>query len=150
MELKTFRYSQGAWSEPFPALDSANTMLVAFAAPGFHDTPAVLAELAAAYPTSALIGCSTSGEIDHTHVRDESIAVAAVRFDRTRVKHARTNLDAAADSAAAGARIADQLAAPDLRAVIVLSEGLHVNGSELVRGLNSRLPDNVVVTGGLA
>jgi hypothetical protein len=150
MELVTFRYAQGAWSEPFPRVDSATTMLVAFAAPGFHDKPAVLAELAAAFPTSALIGCSTSGEIDHTRVRDESIAVAAVRFERTRVKHARTNLDGAADSAAAGARIADQLAAPDLRAVIVLSEGLHVNGSELVRGLNTRLPESVVVTGGLA
>jgi hypothetical protein len=150
MELVTFRYAQGAWSQPFPKLDSANTMLVAFAAPSFHDRPELLAELAAAYPASALIGCSTSGEIDHTHVRDESIAVAAVRFERTRVRHARTKLASAADSAAAGARIADELAAPDLRAVIVLSEGLHVNGSELVRGLSSRLPEHVVVTGGLA
>jgi len=37
-----------------------------------------------------------------------------------------------------------------LRSVFVLSDGLNVNGSELVKGLNSRLPGNVVVTGGLA
>ena len=150
MELATFRYTQGAWSEPFPALDSPDTMIVAFAAPSFHGRPELLAELARAYPTSAVIGCSTSGEIDQTHVRDESIAVAAVRFEGTRVRHAMTRLESAADSFAAGAKIADELAAPDLRVVLVLSEGLQVNGSELVRGLNARLPESVVVTGGLA
>ncbi|MDB4957053.1 MAG: hypothetical protein JWO36_4622 [Myxococcales bacterium] len=150
MELATFRYAKGAWSEAFPALDSANTMIIAFAAPSYHDRPELLAELARAYPQSAVIGCSTSGEIDHTRVRDESIMVAAVRFGATRVRHAATRLGSVEDSYAAGVKIADQLRAPDLRAVLVLSEGLHVNGSELVRGLNSELPEEVVVTGGLA
>jgi hypothetical protein len=125
-------------------------MILAFAAPCFHDKPDLLAELKQAYPESTVIGCSTSGEIDHTRIRDESIVVAALRFETSRVKHAATRLSDASESFSAGARIADELAAPDLRAVIVLSEGLHVNGSELVRGLNSRLPENVVVTGGLA
>ena len=37
-----------------------------------------------------------------------------------------------------------------MRAVLIFSDGLHVNGSELVRGLNAVLPPSVVVTGGLA
>jgi hypothetical protein len=41
-------------------------------------------------------------------------------------------------------------ARPGLRAVFVLSEGLTVNGSELVRGFNSALDPSVLVTGGLA
>jgi hypothetical protein len=40
--------------------------------------------------------------------------------------------------------------APGLRHVFVLSDGLHVNGTDLVRGLNGELPADVVVTGGLA
>lgn len=150
MELATFRYAHGAWSEPFPALDSDHTMVVAFAAPCFHDKPQLLADLTAAYPRSAVIGCSTSGEIDQTRIRDESIMVAVVRFEATRVKRAATRLESMADSFDAGIKIADALAAPDLRVVLVLSEGLHVNGSELVRGLNAQLPEHVVVTGGLA
>jgi hypothetical protein len=150
MELATFRYAQGGWSQAFPALDSTSTMIVAFAAPSFHDRPELLAELTAAYPHSTVIGCSTSGEIDHTRIRDESITVAAVKFAATGVKHASTHLDSVADSFDAGAKIADALRADDLRVVLVLSEGLHVNGSELVRGLNARLPEHVVVTGGLA
>jgi hypothetical protein len=66
------------------------------------------------------------------------------------VRHAATPLASAADSFGAGAKIAGELLAEDLRAVIVLSEGVHVNGSELVRGLNATLPEHVVVTGGLA
>ena len=150
MELATFRYQQGAWSQSFPDLDSTNTLVIAFAAPMFHDKPELFEALKKAYPKSTLIGCSTSGEIDQTRIRDESVTVAAARFGATRVKSAATKLTGASESFDAGARIADELKADDLRAVIVLSEGLKVNGSELVRGINSRLPDNVVVTGGLA
>ena len=39
---------------------------------------------------------------------------------------------------------------PDLKAVLVLSDGLLVNGSELIRGLNAVLPESVIITGGLA
>jgi hypothetical protein len=116
----------------------------------FRERPGAFSDLREAFPSSAIIGCSTSGEIDHTRIRDESISVAAVKFGGTRVKQAATRLTDAKESFAAGVRIADELAAADLRAVIVLSEGLQVNGSELVRGLNSRLPETVVVTGGLA
>src|ERR1041385_1804129 len=150
MDLATFRYQQGAWSQSFPKLDSPNTLVVAFAAPSFHDRPELLAQLKQAFPASTVIGCSTSGEIDQTRIRDESIVVAAARFGGSRVRHAATRLKDASESFEAGAKIADELAGPDLKAVIVLSEGLHVNGSELVRGLNSRLSENVVVTGGLA
>jgi hypothetical protein len=150
MELSTFRYLHGAWSAAFPALDSERTMVMAFASPSYGDRAEPLANLAAAFPHSAVIGCSTSGEIDQTHVRDDSIAVAVVRFGETKVRHAHARLDDASDSFRAGTHIADELIAPDLRAIIVLSEGVHVNGSELVRGLNARLPESVVVTGGLA
>ena len=150
MELATFRYEQGAWSQSFPKLDSPTTLVLAFAAPQFHDKPELWTQLKSAYPESCVIGCSTSGEIDQTRIRDASVIVAVARFGATKVKHAATRLSDASQSFASGAKIADALAAPDLRAVIVLSEGLHVNGSELVRGLNSVLGEHVVVTGGLA
>jgi hypothetical protein len=86
MELASFRYVDGAWSQPFPSLDSDRTMIIAFAAPSYGARGEVLAELAAAYPSSAMIGCSTSGEIDQTRIRDDSITVAAVRFAHTRTR----------------------------------------------------------------
>jgi len=152
MELATFRYAQGTWSQSFPALDSPSTLVFAFAAPQFRERPDLFGALKRAYPQAAIVGCSTSGEIDHANVRDGSIAVAVVKFEATRVRQAATRLRDASESFDAGVRIANELAeaGPGLRAVLVLSEGLNVNGTGLVRGLNSRLPDEVVVTGGLA
>src|SRR5207302_9374046 len=54
------------------------------------------------------------------------------------------------DSFLAGEKLAKLLDGPELKAVLLFSDGLNVNGSELVRGLNSVLSSDVVVTGGLA
>ncbi|MDX2087392.1 MAG: FIST N-terminal domain-containing protein [Kofleriaceae bacterium] len=146
----TFRYAEGAWSRPFPDLDSPRTLVLAFAAPSYGMRGELFGELRRAYPQAAVIGCSTAGEIEATQIRDGSITVAAVRFERTRVRCGRARITAAAESFAAGGALGAELAAPDLRVVIVLSRGHDVNGSELIRGLNATLPPSVVVTGGLA
>ena len=49
-----------------------------------------------------------------------------------------------------GERLAQSLEPRGLRHVFVLSNGLKINGSDLVRGLTSVLPLDVAVTGGLA
>jgi hypothetical protein len=144
------RAAQG-WSGPFPAeLDGPQTLVLAFAAPELADAPAPLAELAAAFPRSVLLGCSTSGEIAGDSVGDAGISVAVAQFEHTRLRFASTPIAGAADSQAAGERLAAQLAGDGLRAVFVLSDGLCVNGTPLVAGLSAGLGDEVVVTGGLA
>src|SRR4029077_333966 len=58
-------------------------------------------------------------------------------------------VSSSADSFQAGQSIARQLQGSELQGVFVLSEGKHINGSELVRGITSVLP-TTIVTGGLA
>ncbi len=50
----------------------------------------------------------------------------------------------------AGERLAKELDKAGLIHVFVLSDGLHVNGSELVAGLAAHLPSHVAITGGLS
>ena len=150
MQVCRLHFANGAWSAPIPAWDGPETVVLAFASPAYAEQPAVLADLAAAFPRSAVIGCSTSGEIDHTAVVDDRIVVAVVRFEKTRVRRASTSLGSVGESLAAGRRLAEALAAEDLRSVLVLSEGLSVNGSDLARGLRDGLAPGVIVTGGLA
>ena len=151
MELVRIQYTgESGWSAPLPALDGPRTLVVVFGASSFADQPGALAELRAAYPSARLCGCSTAGEIFGAKVRDESLAVAIVRFERTEVAAARRPIAAASESFATGAALAAALTRPELRAVFVLSDGLHVNGTELARGLTAGLPAGVVVTGGLA
>ena len=140
-----------AWSGPMPQADSPRTLVLAFGAPEVLDDPAPLAELAKAYPRSVVVGCSSAGEIHGTTVRDRSISVTVTRFDKTDLKLVSLDVAGAGDSYAVGQALAKRLsAAPGLRGVLVLSEGLNVNGSELVRGINAVLDDSIVVTGGLS
>jgi len=152
MELKTVTYRTSAgWDAPLPAaMDSGRTLVLAFAAPEFGANPTPFEQLAAAFPTSVLVGCSTSGEIAGSQVHDASVSVAVAHFEHTQLRRAFTEVTSAADSFDAGARLATQLAGPGLRAVFLLSDGLCVNGTPLVDGLARKLPPGVSITGGLA
>lgn len=152
MKVDAFTYATPhGWSvQPLPGSDSPQTLVVAFGASQYLDAPEPLKDLVAAFPNSHVVGCSTAGEIYGTEVSDDTISVAVARFEKTQLRTAFAPISEASQSSAVGEQIAKQLLQPDLRAVFVLSEGINVNGSDLVAGLNSELPDNVVVTGGLA
>jgi hypothetical protein len=89
------------------------------------------------------------GEICGRWVWDDSLALTAVQFEDTRLELAVTELTGG-DSYGAGKMLATALDTPGLRHVLVLSDGLQVNGSELVKGLRDHLPAGVAATGGLA
>ncbi|MDP2769103.1 MAG: FIST N-terminal domain-containing protein [Giesbergeria sp.] len=101
-------------------------------------------------PQACIVGCSTAGEIGGTVVQDDSLVLTAVCFDTTRIRMAVQKVDGPQDSYAAGRALTTQLLGDGLRHLLVLSDGLRVNGSDLVEGLRASLPSGVNVTGGLA
>src|SRR5439155_9271156 len=58
--------------------------------------------------------------------------------------------DPRSDSFQAGERLARALNSPGLAHVLVISDGLAVNGSDLVAGMVKHLPPDVAITGGLS
>ena len=110
----------------------------------------ILAHLKKTYPTANIIGASTSGEIMNDTVFDDSVAVTAIEFEKTKVKCAETNVSKHANSFETGKNLMLQLDAPDLVSVFVISDGTKINGSELVSGFNENNAKQVPVTGGLA
>jgi len=131
-------------------MDSPETLLLLFGSSGLIDTPESIRQVLDVCPKSHVIGCSTAGEIHGSEISDDSLVVAAVRFKKTSVRTAQAVVRDPEDSYVAGTAIASQLKRSSLRAILVLSDGLHVNGSELVKGLNDTLEGAVVITGGLA
>jgi hypothetical protein len=153
MKVDTFSYSVASgWAvEPSSDLDSESTLVVVFGAPELDEVREPLRQLVATFGRSQIVGCSTAGEIYGTELNDQSLSVAVARFERgTRVATASASVQSQDESFAAGESIARQLDDPLLRGVLLFSDGLNVNGSQLVRGMNSVLPGHVVVTGGLA
>src|SRR5205823_4981133 len=83
-------------------------------------------------------------------ISDGSISVAVLKFEKTPIQAITIPVTSAENSYQCGVEIAKKLDKPDLTGIFVLSEGLHINGSDLVEGLNTLKKENVVITGGLA
>ncbi|MCP5278743.1 MAG: FIST C-terminal domain-containing protein [Thiobacillus sp.] len=125
-------------------------LVLAFAAPQYFTDPVLPGWLGKTFPDARRIALSTAGEITSQGVNSDSIVVTAVRLERSPFRIAATDIAGMEDSAGAGRRLAEQLAAPDLKAVILLSQGVAVNGSDLIAGAVAILGQGVPITGGLA
>ena len=148
MHCHTFRRDRGVgWVD----LDGASgaDLVVVFGCPSLVENPELFDDLVAAAPDTIIIGCSSAGEILGSDVRDGCAVGAALKFDAAEIKCASTSISADTSSDA-GRRLAEVLDRPDLKAIFVLSEGIDVNGSELVRGLREQVASDIVITGGLA
>ncbi len=111
---------------------------------------ALAPELDVHFAHAARLGCTTAGEISSQGVTDDACVVTALRFDAAFVHAASTRLQGMEDSHAAGQRLAGLLPPEGLRAVIVLGQGVNINGSALISGMAAVLSAGVLITGGLA
>jgi hypothetical protein len=125
-------------------------MIIVFGSPHLLRNRQLIAEIKETYPEATLFGSSTAGEISGARVFDDTLTATAIHWEHTRLRFASEMIRNPEDSITAGRRLAEHLDHKHLRHVFVLSEGLQVNGSELVRGLTGALPSQVSITGGLA
>lgn len=148
------------WSPALPVPGTPADLVLVFGSTGALKDAGLPGQIAQAFPGGAILGCTTAGEICGTQVTDDSIVVTAVTFEHTQVFGTRIALGSVKNSMEAGEALAKALpkslpargesgAAP-LAHVLVLSDGLKVNGSELVEGMTRILPPEVALTGGLA
>jgi hypothetical protein len=152
VRINQFRWTVSRGWEPGRPGDTKGSadLLLVFGATSLLRDSAAYAEACAAFPGAFRFGCSTAGDIFGTQVSDDSLVLTAVHFEATRIVGESTPLAGLEDSFAAGARLAGALDPESLVHVFVLSDGVNVNGSELVKGLAGRLPPNVTLTGGLS
>lgn len=101
------------------------------------------------YPTAQIIGCSTSGEITAAGVFDDSLQITAILWEKTVQRVTHTKMSGMQNSFETAAGLAKQLKSDTLKAVLVYSDGLNVNGSELLEGFKSVLGE-IPVMGGMA
>jgi hypothetical protein len=112
--------------------------------------PEVYNQLKAWYPEARIVLSSTAGEIAGSGVFDNTVIANALIFEHTEVKVLGLDLSDFKDSRDCGEFITGQMTGPNLCHILILSDGSMVNGDSLISGLNEKLPQGVVVTGGLA
>ena len=121
-----------------------------FADKSYFEDETISKKIKSIFNGCMVAGCSTSGEIHGTNLNENTFSVTSVKFDQTPLKKVSYVIDSADDSFKAGAFLANALKKDDLRHVFILSDGLFVNGTELLEGLNSVFDKTVNISGGLA
>lgn len=130
-------------------------LVLAFGPRALLEDVAVFDAVRQRYPSARIAGASTGGEILDGRVLDETLTTAAIAFETTSVDVVWTPAADAETDQALGRELAAQLAPADaagrpLAHVVVLGDGVTLNGSDLAAGVEAGLPAPVAVTGGLA
>jgi len=124
-------------------------LILLFISPSF-DNVSSLISLRKQYPESIITGCSTSGEIEDINVHDNSIVATGISFEKSRVEYNEVYIQNSEKSKQAGTELVEKFDKEGLKHLFVLSDGLNVNGTELVNGLRHQSDQQYSITGGLA
>ena len=152
MKVEQTRWTERKEWEPIPPGELSNLaqLVLLFGSTTLLKEKSRINQVKEVYPNAHIFGCSTAGEIYGTEVLDDSIVVTALNFEDATFDGTSIELSEAENSFQAGEYLAKSLKKEGLIHVLVLSEGLKVNGSELVRGISKHIPDGVSITGGLS
>jgi hypothetical protein len=112
--------------------------------------PETWSDLVASDPGARIVGCSTAGEITGGRVIDDSLVATSLALEHGQVAVVSAALGEREHSKDLGRLLGSRLAKQGLVHVLVFSDGIKVNGSELVAGITQELGVGVAVTGGLA
>ena len=141
---------EGGWQDLTKAdFPQAPQLVLVFGATAIIQEGKYFEEVKKMYPQSNIISGTTAGEIINNEVNDNSLALTAVYFEKTSLVFNETEIKDSSGSLAAGEWLTKDLPKENLTHLMVFSDGLKVNGTELVHGVSKNLPANVAVTGGL-
>jgi hypothetical protein len=150
MTLKYYTFLDD-WNQVLDTtMDSENTLVLFFGTSNKELMQKPLQDITKAFSNSIVVGSSTAGEIAMDEIHDNSVVVAVLKFENTKLKLTTESIQNAQDSFLAGKKIASTLQGDKLKNIFILSDGLNVNGSQLTHGMNSILNNDVIVSGGLA
>lgn len=151
MRSQQIRWSETSGWSGYNAIESLSSNLVLV----FIDHPKSLSdewfeELRSLFPNAVIAGVSTAGNVLDTLITDQDAVATAITFDRSSVRCVSGIVKDYVDIETLGSDLGRKLMDDSLRHVLILSDGLSVNGSGLARGFSEVLPDGVTITGGLA
>jgi len=125
-------------------------LLLVFGDRSLLSEPNLLEEIRSSFPETIIFGCSSAGEISGIEVTDSSVAITAVKFENSHVELESVSLSDYEDSVTSCETLIKNLSPHNLKHVMLLSDGININGAKLIEGIEEHLPSDVRVTGGLA
>jgi hypothetical protein len=106
--------------------------------------------LKSSFPNAQIVICSSSGQISDQCTIQKEIVATAIDFEKTTIKACEFDIVDNNDINDLGKLIKDKLSSSDLKSILVLSEGTHINGTELINELIKQTDKQIPIFGGLA
>jgi len=151
MKKAIYLYENGIFNKKLDsAYDSKNTLIICFGTTVFDDIKDGFNQIVSTFPNSIIVGNSTSGEIFNDELYEGTLSVVVMKFDTTTIKVCESTINNMQESFQVGENISTKLSNTNLKSIFILSDGMNVNGSQLTKGINHKIKNNVVITGGLA
>jgi hypothetical protein len=149
MIVEQLSLKDSTWHNSINTIEIVPNIILLFVSPMFKAKTELVEQLLKMYPNVNLLGCSTAGEISGITVTDETVSLTAIKFEKVQHQLEIVEIEHKNQSFKAGASLAQKLKSEDLKHILLFSDGLNVNGADLVSGLRSVLP-STSITGGLA
>jgi hypothetical protein len=150
--MQTFQvsYKNDQWSKPLPVeMDSESTLLLIYFASKFYNHP-VWKSIKSAFPKAKIMGCSGAGEVKHNEISDDEIIVTGIKFAKTALQLSTISQIKGKSSDQVGKELVASLSKDNLKGLYLLSDGLSVNGTALIKGIREILGNHIHLSGGLA
>ncbi len=150
MKIDTLEHSAGQWRYLKQGIeDKSGAQLVCV----FGDTdefkqPQHYHAIRELYPTAHIIGCSSSGHVIGDEMSKAPIVASAISLEHGSVSLAYMDFEPGDDVEQLSQQLLSELDSSGMKHIFILSDGLYMNGSALVRGINRVSP--VPVSGGMA
>ncbi len=137
------------WQDVQPKTSDNNAvqLVLAFGSPDTVSSETPLLNLQKKFPNAEIVGGSTAGNILGTTITDQDMVATAIQFESGYVRVVMADVEDASNLSKETLRLMEDLQEPLLKHILVFSDGINFNGSDLAKGVNN-FP-SVTVTGGL-
>ena len=106
--------------------------------------------LKSSFPNAQIVICSSSGQISDQCTIQKEIVATAIDFEKTTIKTFEFDIVDNNDINDLGKMIKDKISSSYLKSILILSEGTHINGTELINELIKQTNKKIPIFGGLA
>ena len=106
--------------------------------------------LKSTYPNSQIVICSSAGQFSNNTIVVNKVVATAISFEKTEIKVFEIDMIKTDGLLKLGEKLESEILNTDLKALLVLSEGTTVNGTELINKIISVTESKIPVFGGLA
>jgi hypothetical protein len=138
------------WEFITPKIELKNPLVLVFGNRYLLEDENIYNDVKKIFPDGHFVFGSTAGDIAKSSVENDGLVITAIEFEKTKFEIKSSNiLNADLNSYKSGKNLLNKFDKEGLKYVFVVSEGSFINGSDLIKGMNSSMEDNVLITGGL-